>query len=124
MYKSNVARLRQWLGRDESTVMYGLGLEEIISEGRLKKLEGLPPKRGPGRPRKKVENPTVSTTVKTSTRGKPKKVSPVEDKKHGKGVEKTIVPPEKAVLDVGLKKGGGVEGLRRSPRLLGKTAVT
>ena len=52
MYKSNVARLRTWRGRDLTTETYGLGIDELLEESRVKRLEGAPVKRRPGRPRK------------------------------------------------------------------------
>ena len=38
LYKSNVARLRVWRGRAMSTELYGLGIEEVLSEGEIRPL--------------------------------------------------------------------------------------
>ena len=124
MYKSNVSRLRAWRGREMSTKMYGVGLEEILSGGNLKDMVQVIPKKGPGRPRKVVK-PVVkrSSTQIPTKRGRPKKVSPSVGPKKRKVQVKTIPAPEKALPEAGLKKGCR-EGTRRSPRLLERAAVT
>ena len=120
MYKSNVARLRPWRGRDFTTQMYGLGVEEILSQDRLRKLEGLEPKRGPGRPRKVVKPIPKRCNIKKKT--KKIKVSTSEGSLKRKANEQTTQALEKALPKTGLKKGA--IGTRRSPRLLERTAVT
>ena len=120
MYKSNVARLRIWRGRAYSDENYGLEIEEILKQDRIRRLEGSVPKRGPGRPRR------VTLPIKKRCKAIPKtpaKVSTGVGRKKRKG--KAVADPslEKALLKAGLKKQCE-EGVRRSPRLLERTAVT
>ena len=97
MYKSNVARLRPWKGRNESEDQYGLGLEDAIAETRKRKLDNLPPKRGRGRP-KKVVKPVPNSRPAVKRRGRPKKKLSTEQMegpppKRGRGRPKKVVKP-------------------------------
>ena len=124
MYKSNVARLRPWRGREESTETYGLGVQEVLSQEGLGERTQVLPKKGPGRPRKVVKPVVKRCPTQTPTkRGKPKKVSPGVGPKKRKVRVKTMPVPEKALPKAGLKKECR-GGTRRSPRLLERAAVT
>lgn len=117
-YKSNVDRLRPWLGRELTTETYGVGLQLIEEVGEGVEIEPSKLKRGPGRPRKvKMES------NKPQPKARKKKVSAGKGKKSRKTVVKTKQTMEKATPDTRSKELPR-EGVRRSPRLLAKDAVT
>ena len=124
LYKSNVARLRVWRGRAMTTELYGLGIEEILSEGGLQPLVVEVPKRKLGRPAKLVVPKNTDGMISKKPRKiKKKKVSASEDlrKKEALAVAKSRL--EKAISSFG-SKSTPKEGVRRSPRLLERSAVT
>jgi hypothetical protein len=108
--KSNVARLRLWKGRETDDVSTKEGTLNLIVEHELKK-------RGPGRPRK------VEITKPQKSSGKAIKVSPSVVPSKKKGLVVTKLNPEKNLKRNRLNKNE-VKPLRRSPRLLLRTAVT
>ena len=112
--KSNVARLRPWKGRDLTTEMYGLGVDELLRKAVECRKDQVTPKRGPGRPRKLSScDPKVQR----------KKVSLAESKQRRKGKGKANPTPEKASLKTRstVVPSGGT---RRSPPLIERGAVT
>ena len=122
LYKSNVARLRPWRGREMSTERVEPGIQDLLSEDRIEIIKPCTePKKGRGRPRKVVKR-TVKPKVVRST-GANKKVSPGEGRK-GRKVnvltprDPTYVPPKAGL------KGEPEEGVRRSSRLRERAAVT
>ena len=114
IYKSNVARLRPWKGRDLTTETYGLGVDELLRKVVERKMDHSTPKRGPGRPRKLgTGDPKVQK----------KKVSLAESKQRRTGKGKADPTREKAPL-VARSKKMPQGGIRRSPRLFDRAAVT
>ena len=113
--KSNVARLRLWRGRELDELSTERGITEIITENERRRVNEVP-KRGPGRPRKlEITKPQLSS-------GKAK-VSPSVVPKKKKGIVLTKLTPE-SILDRNRLKDNEGKPLRRSPRLLVRTAVT
>ena len=113
--KSNVARLRIWKGREVDEASTEKGIMEIITEN-VKRIDNDVPKRGPGRPRKvKIVNPQKC--------GGEAKVSPSVVPKKKKGKILTKLTPE-TILGRNRLNENESKPLRRSPRLLVRTAVT
>ena len=125
LYKSNVARLREWKGRTESMEKYGTGEEDLrVDPPVVKVVKVAQPKRGRGRPRK--AKATVTPTVRTDRLKKLVKSGKVSRKEGTKGRKVGVVTdhqPEKAAPSTGLNSER-VEGARRSPRLMERSAVT
>ena len=121
LYKSNVTRLRPWKGRESAHVMGELGIEGLLPE--IPVLLSVIPihKKGPGRP-KKLLGKTVQKVVKATTKTVTKKVSTGEGLR-GKRVKRltkslpVVAFPEARLLKIRA-------GVRRSPRLAGRAAVT
>ena len=112
LYKSNVARLRPWKGRELSGETGETAKAVLLNPDRLKGVT----KRGPGRPRKVV--PGSKTVRKASVK---KTVSAGEGVKAKKGKVVTKSSPAKDSLRPGLLNGNVV---RRSSRLKERAAVT
>ena len=124
LYKSNVARLRPWRGREVSTALYGKGMEDTTLSDRIRTAVPIGEKRGPGRPRKipnKVSKPKKKPRIVNPKALK--KVSPVEGLRGGRVKELTKPSSSKELLTTGLLKGPSL-GARRSLRLLSRAAVT
>ena len=114
--KSNVARLRLWKGRELDEVPTKSGVMEEITENDISR-EPTTIRKGRGRPRK------VLITKPQTCSGKAKKVSPSVVPKKKKGLILTKLTPNK-ILDRNRLNTNEVKPLRRSPRLLIRTAVT
>ena len=114
--KSNVARLRLWKGRELDEVPSKNGVMEEITENDISR-EPTIPRKGRGRPRK------VVITKPQMCSGKAKKVSPSVVPRKKKGLILTKLTPNK-ILDRNRLNTNEVKPLRRSPRLLIRTAVT
>ena len=125
LYKSNVARLREWKGRTESMEKYGNGEDDLIVDQPIAKVVKMTqPKRGRGRPRK--VKATVTPKVRTDRPKPPVKFGKVSRNVGTKGRKVGVVTdhrPEKAAPSTG-SNSERVEGARRSPRLLERSAVT
>ena len=124
LYKSNVARLREWKGRTESTERYGIGVDDLTPRVPETVPVVNPLKRGRGRPRKNAEKEVIKVRKTRSKKpGKSGKVSRDEDTE-GRKV-KRVAPDkqEKAAPSVGLKLEPK-KVVRRSPRLMERSAVT
>ena len=123
LYKSNVARLRPWRGREMSTEMAGQGLQDLISNDRIRIVKpDSPPKRGRGWPRKVVKRVSKPKVVNTVTKCA-NKVSPGEGRK-GRKVKVVTTPDPINVPNKAGSKREPEEGVRRSSRLRERAAVT
>ena len=91
----------------ESEEVYGDGAEEALSEGRLKLLETIPVKRGPGRPRKRCK-------VSPEKGDAPARKTPQPAKQASNEGTQVVRPNNNTEAD----------GPRRSPRLLARGDVT
>ena len=116
LYKSNVARLRPWMGREIPPVLGDLGIKELLPEVPVPIAEPIKTKRGPGRPRKLPDN-KVHKGVKIT-----KEVSPGEGLR-GKRV-KRLTKTSPAVTCPDSRSLNGEGTLRRSSRLKERGAVT
>ena len=126
-YKSNVARLRPWRGREMATGKDKVVTVEPLVEAVLKTVGPVVGKKGRGRPRKVLPiNPVAKAKGGKVTRvvkgAKKIKVSRIEKNSVRKVNPKAMGALEKAGRVVGSKLDPTVV-VRRSPRLLG-TAVT
>ena len=129
LYKSNVARLRPWRGKQRTELEYGSGLVESMRDTEVKKAEFVKAVKG-----KRLQNKEAARQIqekkKVPTITKPirrRKVSAGEGRK-GKGVKKPR--PVKAISKPRTPswKTGSLnkpeKGVRWSARLLARTAVT
>ena len=91
------------------------GIMEVITEN-VKRTDNEVPKRGPGRPR-------IVKIMKPQKSGGKAKVSPSAVPKEKKGIVLTKLAPE-TILDRNRLNDNEGKPLRRSPRLLVRTAVT
>ena len=117
-YKSNVARLRPWKGRESATEMDGMCITDDLNTGEMPIIDKVV-KRGPGRPRKDSK---VKCTAKVTPK-KGVKVSPGAGLKGKKGKKVTVSSSDKKAPVVRVIVKGNTN-LRRSPRLLQRSAVT
>ena len=123
MYKSNVARLREWKGRDLMSDSYELGVETLIEQSKKRRLVKDPVK-ARGRPRKSGNlKPVVrkNVTKSTSKSGK-NKVSTAEGKGTRRREVKAKPLSEKACPKTRSKVTS--QGVRRSPRLRARDGIT
>ena len=124
LYKSNVGRLRPWRGRALTTERYGDGLMERIGESYEEEEKAVEPDLG-------LTEPKTVKVVSKMVRTKLKPTSAKVSTNVGVKGRKRRVPKPKVAKPKSIKTSpatgllpAGVEGVRRSARLIDRGAVT